>query len=127
MDGEGPSILIVEDDPALRLLCRVNLELEHFRVREADTLETARYAVNRERPSLVFLDLHLGAASSEELLDELICAGVPVVVVSGTIDVDGYAGRASAVLPKPFDPAEFVEAARRCAAGDVGRSASLDE
>ena len=31
-------VLIVEDDPSLRLLCRVNLELEHYSVLEAETL-----------------------------------------------------------------------------------------
>ena len=36
-----------------------------------------------------------------------------VVLVSGTVDVTEYEGRATAVMPKPFDPAELVAAARR--------------
>ncbi len=125
MGGEGLSILIVEDDPALRLVCRVNLELERFAVREVDTVEAARAAVAEARPAVVLLDLHLGGTGSDELLDELEASGIPVVLVSGTVDVDGYAGRASAVLPKPFDPAELVAVALRLAAGGAGRSASL--
>ena len=39
--------------------------------------------------------------------------GIPVVLVSGTVDVTEYEGRATAVMPKPFDPAELVAAARR--------------
>jgi DNA-binding NtrC family response regulator len=129
---EGLSILIVEDDPALRLVCRVNLELEQYRVREADSVETARMAVSAERPSLVFLDLHLGKSladgtgPSDELLDELTSAAIPVVLVSGTFDVAGYKGRAAGVLPKPFDPVDLVDMARRCAVADVRDSASLD-
>ncbi len=114
---EAASILIVEDDAPLRLVCRVNLELEHFRVREAESADEARVAVAAERPALVFLDIHLGASASDELLDELRAAGIPVVLVSGTVDVGEYVGRASEVIPKPFDPAELVAAARRHAVG----------
>ncbi len=117
MGSAGRSILLVEDDASLRLVCRVNLELEGFPVREASDVDEARAAVAAERPSLVFLDLHLSSGESDELLDELRATGIPVVLVSGTVDVSGYAGRASAVMPKPFDPAEFVAAARLYSVG----------
>ena len=35
--GAGPLILVVEDDASIRLLCRINLELDGFRVEEAAT------------------------------------------------------------------------------------------
>ena len=112
----GASILVVEDDPSLRLVCRINLELESFRVREAEGIEEARAAVAAERPDVVFLDLHLGAGASDELLEELRDDGIPVVLVSGTVDVTEYEGRATEVMPKPFDPADLVAAAHRHAA-----------
>jgi DNA-binding NtrC family response regulator len=37
-------VLVVDDDASLRLLCRVNLELDGFDVREAATLDEARAA-----------------------------------------------------------------------------------
>ncbi len=117
LDATSGSILLVEDDAALRLVCRVNLELEGFPVREATGLDEARTAVAAERPSLVFLDLHLGSGASDELLDELRADGIPVVLVSGTVDVSGYDGRATAVMAKPFDPDELVAAARRYSVG----------
>jgi DNA-binding NtrC family response regulator len=113
VNAAGASILVVEDDASLRLVCRVNLELENFTVREADGLDEARAAVAEERPALVFLDLHLGGGASDGLLDELREAGIPVVLVSGTVDVTEYRDRATAVLPKPFDPADLVAAAHR--------------
>jgi DNA-binding response OmpR family regulator len=106
-------VLVVEDDAALRMVCRVNLELDGFRVVEAATLAAARDAVSEERPGLVLLDLHLGAGASDELLDELRADGIPVLLVSGTVDVAVYEGRANAVIPKPFEPSELVELARR--------------
>ena len=69
-------MLVVEDDPSLRLLCRVNLELEQFRVREAATIEAARAAIDEGRPDVVLLDVHLGGVASDELL-ELRASGHP--------------------------------------------------
>jgi two-component system, NtrC family, nitrogen regulation response regulator NtrX len=106
-------VLVVEDDANLRLLSRVNLELERFRVREAGTLEQARAAVAAERPGLVFLDVHLHGESTDVLLAELRREGIPVVVVTGTADADQYRDRADMVLGKPFEPRALVEAARR--------------
>jgi two-component system nitrogen regulation response regulator NtrX len=111
--AQQASVLVVEDDASLRLLARVNLELEHFRVREAGTLEEAHAAVAAERPALVFLDVHLHGESTDALLEELRAAGIPVVVVTGTADITQYRDRADQVLGKPFEPSALVAAARR--------------
>jgi DNA-binding NtrC family response regulator len=115
--GEDPLILVVEDDPSLRLLCRVNLELEQYEVSEAATIEEARELVAARRPALVFLDVHLGEAASDVLLDELRLAGIPVVLVSGTAEIEHYVDRATEVLGKPFEPEALVDAAKRHALG----------
>jgi DNA-binding response OmpR family regulator len=105
--------LVVDDDPALRMLCRVNLELEGFAVREAGTLAEADAAVAEERPDVVLLDVHLNAERTSELLERLRADGIPVVLVTGSVDIDDYRGRADAVLAKPFDPRTLVEVAQR--------------
>jgi len=107
------SVLVVEDDASLRLLSRVNLELEQFEVREAGTLEEARAAVAAQRPDVVFLDVHLHGEATDVLLGELRAAGIPVVVVTGSADITQYRDRADQVLGKPFEPSALVEAARR--------------
>jgi DNA-binding NtrC family response regulator len=114
---ENPFILVVEDDPSLRLLCRINLELEEYEVREAATVVAARAIVAEQRPALVFLDVHLGEGASDVLLDELRLADIPVVLVSGTADVSHYLDRATEVLGKPFEPQALVDAARRLVVG----------
>ena len=96
MTDGGPRILVVEDDASLRLLCRVNLELDGFRVEEAATVEEARAAVAAARPALVVLDLRLGADTADELLDELRASRVAVVLLSGAADVETYRDRADA-------------------------------
>jgi len=107
--------LVVDDDAALRLLCRVNLELEGFVVREAATVAEAEAAVADERPDVVLLDVHLEGEQAHELLARLRADGIPVALVTGSVDIDEYRDRADAVLPKPFEPTELVETARRLA------------
>ena len=53
MQSPDDSILIVEDDPSLRLLCRVNLELEGYRVREAANVDEARRELAAARPLML--------------------------------------------------------------------------
>jgi DNA-binding NtrC family response regulator len=117
MEGPRHSVLVVEDDPALRLLSRVNLELEGFLVREAATVRDARIVLAEERPDVAFVDVHLGPEESDELLDELRAAGIPIVVVTGSADPRAYRERASEVLAKPYAPEALIEAARRLAVG----------
>ena len=96
----------------------MNLELEGFAVREAATVADATSALESERPDVVLLDVHLGGEETSELLDSLRAAGIPVALVTGSVDLDLYRDRADAVVPKPFDPQELVEIARRLARVD---------
>jgi two-component system OmpR family response regulator len=107
--------LVVDDDGALRMLCRVNLELEGFAVREAATLAEAEAAIAAERPDVVLLDVHLGGEQSHDLLARIRAAGIPVALVTGSVDLNDYRDGADAVLGKPFNPRTLVETARRLA------------
>jgi two-component system C4-dicarboxylate transport response regulator DctD len=117
MASLDPSILVVEDDASLRLLCRVNLELEGFRVREAASIAEAARAVGEERPLGVFLDVNLSGERCDVLLDDLLERGIPVVLVTGAADVDRYRALGTEVLAKPYEPEALVAAAGRLAVG----------
>ena len=41
------TVLVVEDDASLRLLCRLNLELERYRVLEAGTVDLRKSSSRR--------------------------------------------------------------------------------
>ena len=107
-----PIILVVDDAPALRFLCRVNLELEGYEVVEAGTLDEARELIDREPVSLVLLDLQIGAERSEPLLVALSAREprIPVVVVTGSAEIDSGELKmdADAVLAKPFTIDELL-------------------
>ena len=99
-------VLVVDDEASLRLLCRVNLELEGHTVREASTLARAREELERAVPDVVLLDRHVGNEDGLDLLDEIEALELPtrVVLLSGTSEVrPELRARVDAVLGKPFD------------------------
>jgi DNA-binding response OmpR family regulator len=115
MNAPVASVLVVDDDAALRLLCRVNLELEGFAVREAATVAEADAALAEERFDVALVDVHLRGGDTRELVARLRGEGIPVVIVTGSADVGALRALADAVLGKPFLPQELVETARRLA------------
>jgi len=109
-------VLVVDDEPAIRLLCRVNLELEGFRVIEASSLDQARTELDAGPIALVLLDMRIGNERGDTLLGELQERGVPVVVVTGSAEPDEeWASRANAVLGKPFAIDDLLDAVRTLA------------
>ena len=115
MEAPPPTALVVEDDRALRMLVRVNLELEGFEVVEAATLDEAEAALRGTRPDVVLLDVHLEGRETLGLLARLRSEGVPVALVTGSVDVEEYRDAADEVLSKPFQPQALVAIARRLA------------
>ena len=104
---------MVDDEPAIRLLCRVNLELDGLRVVEAQSLDEARRVVAAGSIAAVLLDMRIGNERAETLLGELRSAGVPVIVVTGSAELDAAWSRdAAAVLGKPFAIDELLTAVR---------------
>lgn len=107
------TVLVVDDEPSLRLLCRVNLELEGHRVLEAGTLAEARELLAAAQLDVVLLDVHVGADNGLELLDDIEGLELPVrvVMLSGTSEISqSVRARVSSVLGKPFDLDELTAA-----------------
>jgi DNA-binding response OmpR family regulator len=115
MQASRPLALVVDDDAALRMLMRVNLELEGFEVREAATVEETEAAVRAARPDVVLLDVHLGGQETLSLLARLRADELPVALVTGSVDVAEYAHASDGVLTKPFTPQALVALAWRLA------------
>jgi DNA-binding response OmpR family regulator len=121
MGTGGVSVLVVDDEPSLRLLCRVNLELDGFRVFEAGSVAEARERLNQEPIEVVLLDVHVGTDDGRELLDELRAqeSGTRVLMLTGTADIaTSNLGAADRVMAKPFDPMELVATVRALAGID---------
>jgi DNA-binding response OmpR family regulator len=110
------TVLVVDDEPSLRLLCRVNLELAGLRVLESGTIPEARRVLDSEAIDVALLDVHVAGHDGRDLLDELRAAESPVRIVflTGSADIRGARlAAADAVLAKPFEPDELVSIVQR--------------
>ena len=107
------TVLVVDDEPALRLLCRVNLELEGHRVFEASTLAEARELIATELPDVVLLDVHLGNERGVDLIDDIdsLESSTRIVLLSGSSQISPeLRAQVAGVLGKPFDLSELTAA-----------------
>jgi CheY-like chemotaxis protein len=124
MAGFLATVLICEDEPALRELIRVSL-VGPYEFAEADDGEESLAAARRLRPDLVILDVMMPRRSGIEVLAELrrdeALASTPVIVLTAQPETREEALRTGAdrVIDKPFVPDEIsiaveeVLAARR--------------
>jgi len=71
-------VLVVDDEPSIRLLCRVNLELDGHEVLEAESLATTRIALAEEDVDVVVLDVHLRGERSDPLVAECHARRPPI-------------------------------------------------
>lgn len=118
-------VLVVDDEPSIRLLCRINLELEGHEVLEAESLDTARVELETGEVDVVLLDVHLHHERSDVLIEECHARRppIPVVLVTGSADVtQDRLTDADAILPKPFELDDLLAVVRdlarvRAAAG----------
>jgi CheY-like chemotaxis protein len=113
-------ILLVDDEPSIRAICRVNLEVDGLPVREASDGAEALEAVRRQRPSLVLLDVMMpivdGWDVAERLAEDPETRNIPVVFLSARAATEDRlrAQELGAVgyVVKPFDPLELAGTVR---------------
>lgn len=111
------SILVVDDDPKIRRLMKVELRASDFPVSEAADGEQALDVVAREEPSLVLLDLMLPGIDGMEVLRRIReSSSVPVIIISArNQDQDRIRGLqlgADDYITKPFNTEEVIERIR---------------
>lgn len=114
---EGPLVLVVDDDARLREFVRINLELEGYVVREAESAESALAAIADKAPQLVLLDVVMPGIDGWQLLQRLqeLHGSIPVIMFSGQVgaDTDAAERGAQGFVGKPFDPQQLVERAKQ--------------
>jgi two-component system phosphate regulon response regulator PhoB len=114
--AQPPTVLVVDDEPSLRLLCRVNLELDGYRVLEAENVAEAEQVLLAEAVDVVLLDVHVGPESGVELMRRLRERGgaPPVVLVTGSARLDAATqAEADGLVAKPFRLEELLGVVRR--------------
>jgi response regulator RpfG family c-di-GMP phosphodiesterase len=122
--GHRRRILVVDDDPALRLLLQTTLAADEYAVEDASSAEEAAEIARFWRPSLVVLDVGLpgisGLAFCRELKTDSLFGAPTVLLLTGaeTEPDDVKAAGADALLRKPFSPLELVSLIDRLPDGE---------
>ena len=114
------SVLIVDDELAIRLLCRVNLTADGMAVREAGDGDSALAAMHDAQPDVVLLDVMLpgddGFAIAARIREDPLIAKTPIIFLTARADIEdrdrerrvGAAGH----ITKPFNPIDLARAVR---------------
>jgi DNA-binding response OmpR family regulator len=109
-------VLVIDDEPPIRLLCRVNLEAEGMEVLEAADGGTGLQLAREEHPDVVLLDVMIpgidGWQVAEQLLGDSATSSIPIIFLTARaelrdrargIDIGGIE-----YVTKPFNPVELA-------------------
>jgi DNA-binding response OmpR family regulator len=123
--AQSTTVLVVDDEPSIRLLCRVNLELEGYTVLEAASLRAAQEVLSTERVDVMLVDVHVGDGDGRNLVRELRAKGVTprCALLTGSVQLSpDDRGEADDVIEKPFTLEALISTVGRLAALDVDSS-----
>lgn len=110
------TVLVVDDEHPIRLLCRVNLEAEGTTVLEAEDGQAGLELAKRERPDAILLDVMMpgldGWTVAERLLEDEATRRIPIIFLTARADVRDRARGLGAggldYITKPFNPVELA-------------------
>ncbi len=114
-------VLVIDDEPPIRMLCRVNLEAEGIEVLEAPDGAAGMDVARREAPDAILLDVMMpvldGWKVAERLLADEETRGIPIIFLTARADlrdqVRGLDLGGIDYVTKPFNPAELAAVVRR--------------
>jgi len=122
-DARGGSVrvLVIDDEPDVLLLCRVNLEFAGHEVLEAPDGERGMELAGSARPDLIVLDVMLpnrdGLSVLRELGERPDTRDTPVVVLTAKAreeeQLQGWRAGAAEYVTKPFAPLALKETVER--------------
>ncbi len=116
-DQRDMTILVVDDEPRIRDLVRMNLEIEHYTVIEASNGIEALDQLRENLPDLVMLDVMMPEMDGFETLRAIReVSTVPVVMLTVRQNeqdrIHGLDLGADDYLAKPFSPRELLSRIR---------------
>ncbi|HVM12101.1 MAG TPA: response regulator [Actinomycetota bacterium] len=119
-EGGVLRILVIDDEPDVLLLCRVNLHFEGHEVIEAGDGERGLERAREEQPDLIVLDVMLPQRDGFSVLQRLTAdprtSEIPVILLTAKAQEDdqmrGWLAGAAEYVTKPFSPVALTDAVR---------------
>lgn len=116
----NPTILIIEDEPAIQELLAINLKHAGFLVVRAGSAEEGESAIRVALPDLILLDWMLpgksGVALAKKLRADERSHDIPIIMITARVHeedkVQGLEAGADDYITKPFSPKELVARVR---------------
>ena len=109
-------VLVVDDDPVIVRLLRVNFEMEGYEVATAADGEEGLASARSDRPDIVVSDVMMprldGLGFAMAMKADPTLAVVPIILLSAkaqNADVDAGLDIADDYVTKPFDPLELLD------------------
>jgi len=114
-------VLVIDDEEPIRLLCRVNLQLEDMDVLEAADGPTGLDQAREHRPDVILLDVMMpgldGWRVAEKLLEDDRTNEIPIIFLTARAE---FRDRARGLdiggvdyVTKPFNPLELAPLVRQ--------------
>ncbi|MEJ2578342.1 MAG: response regulator [Kineosporiaceae bacterium] len=111
-----PTVLVVDDDAAIREFVADVLDLEGYDVRQAADGFAALAEIDRDRPDCVLLDVMMPGMSGHEVLAAIRDADggpqLPVIVLTAAADEEqswqAWSGGVDYFLAKPFETDQLL-------------------
>jgi len=114
------TVLVIDDEAPIRLLCRVNLEAEGMPVLEAGDGPSGLEAARDDNPDVILLDVMMpgldGWGVAEALLEDERTADIPIIFLTARAE---FRDRARGLdiggvdyITKPFNPVELAPLVR---------------
>jgi DNA-binding response OmpR family regulator len=114
-------VLVIDDEEPIRLLCRVNLQLENMEVLEAADGPSGLDQAREHRPDVILLDVMMpgldGWRVAEKLLEDDRTNEIPIIFLTARAE---FRDRARGLdiggvdyVTKPFNPLELAPLVRQ--------------
>jgi two-component system alkaline phosphatase synthesis response regulator PhoP len=122
-------VLVIDDEPDVLMLCRLNLELAGHEVFEAESGERGLELAKDERPDVVVLDIMLPKTDGFQVLNDLTAQDampdLPVILLTAKTMMEdrlaGWRAGCTEYMTKPFSPIDLVDAVGRVHAMTPGQ------
>jgi DNA-binding response OmpR family regulator len=117
-------VLVIDDEPDVLMLCRVNLQLAGHEVVEASNGKVGLELARTLRPDVVVLDVMLPKVDGLTVLHELASSeetrNIPVIMLTAKTQLEdrreAWRAGCAEYLTKPFSPIELAELVGRARA-----------